>query len=237
VEVVSLKESAELRWIADDDDIVITEHEARRRDTLHLPHTATDAECEAAERRDGLQLPRTASDAECEAAEERRRRLQLTFAYCGNKAQGQGTTACFAAGGGHAPAVCGEVLDVAAGRPVYWKATVVELNGWFLLGAIGNAQPAGNSHQDPTNFGWASLNSVYIAGQYNGGHGGWITWQAGDVAVFKLEAQRLSMRVRRLGDQTFTMDTNGAQNLRIHVRLSGNPTRVQLSQAELQDMF
>ena len=80
---------------------------------------------------------------------------------------------------------------------------------------------------------------MYIAGQYNGGHGGWGGWQAGDVAVFKLEAQRLSMRVRRLGDQTFTMDTNGAQNLRVHVDLCSkfNPTRVQLSQAEPEDEF
>ena len=57
------------------------------------------------------------------------------------------------------------------------------------------------------------------------------------MAVFKLEAQRLSMRVRRLGDQTFTMDTNGAQNLRIHVNLAYYPTRVQLSQAEPEDEF
>ena len=79
---------------------------------------------------------------------------------------------------------------------------------------------------------------MFIAGQRNNGHGGWAgDWQAGDVAVFKLEAQRLSMRVRRLGDQTFTMDTNGAQNLRIHVLLYKNPTRVQLSRAEPQDEF
>ena len=87
-------------------------------------------------------------------------------------------------------------------------------------------------------FGWGGSNGVYTAGQYNKGHGGWNTsWQAGDVAVFKLEAQRLSMRVRRLGDQTFTIDTNGAQNLRIHVNLHSNPTRVQLSQAEPEDEF
>jgi hypothetical protein len=163
----------------------------------------------------------------------------LTFAYCSGKAQGQGTTACFHGGGGDAwsPAVCGEVLDVAAGRPVYWKATLVELNHWACLGVIGNAQPADDSFQDPTSCGWASSTQVYIAGQIKGGHGGWRTWQAGDVAVFKLEARRLSMRVRRLGDQTFTMDTNGAQNLRIHVNLYRNPTRVQLSQAEPEDEF
>jgi hypothetical protein len=45
------------------------------------------------------------------------------------------------------------------------------------------------------------------------------------------------VRVRRLGDQTFTMDTNGAQNLRVHVNLHNSPTRVQLSQAEPEDEF
>eukprot|EP01046_Picozoa_sp_COSAG06_P026707 COSAG06_NODE_2312_length_7100_cov_7.782609_10_plen_216_part_00 len=47
----------------------------QRRDTLHLPHTATDAECETAEtRRDMLRLPHTATNAECKAAllEERK---------------------------------------------------------------------------------------------------------------------------------------------------------------------
>ena len=57
------------------------------------------------------------------------------------------------------------------------------------------------------------------------------------MAVFKLEAQRLSMRVRRLGDRTFTMDTNGAQNLRILVHLTKQATRVQLSRAEPEDVF
>ena len=76
MEVVSLKESAESRWVADD-DIVITEHEAQRRDTLQLPYTATDAECAAAEERDGLHLPHTATDAQCEVAEQRRDNLHL----------------------------------------------------------------------------------------------------------------------------------------------------------------
>ena len=62
-------------------------------------------------------------------------------------------------------------------------------------------------------------------------------WQAGDVAVFKLEAHQLSMRVRRLGGQTFTMSTNGVQNLRVHINLYGNPTRVQLSRVEAHEEF
>jgi hypothetical protein len=133
--------------------------------------------------------------------------------------------------------VCGEVLDVAAGRPVYWKATVVEVIHYVLVGVIGNTQPADLSLNDPTCFGWRNSNQVWIAGKQTTGHGGWDTWQAGDVAVFKLEAQRLSMRVRRLGDQTFTMDTNGAQNLRIHVNVQNHQDHVQLSQVEPQDAF
>ena len=73
VEVVSLKEFAD-SWIAR--DVVITEREAQRRDTLHLPHSATDAQCEAAEeRRDTLQLPHSATDAQCEAVEWHRHTL------------------------------------------------------------------------------------------------------------------------------------------------------------------
>eukprot|EP01046_Picozoa_sp_COSAG06_P050127 COSAG06_NODE_7867_length_2347_cov_25.032918_2_plen_196_part_00 len=117
------------------------------------------------------------------------------------------------------------------------RPTVVEFKSYVLLGVIGNAQPADNSYSDPTCFGWSSDKQVFIAGRNTNGHGGWAGWQAGDVAVFKLEAQRLSMRVRRLGDRTFTMDTNGAQNLRIHVYLTKQPTRVQLSRAEPQDEF
>lgn len=50
--------------------------------------------------------------------------------------------------------------------------------------------------------------------------------------MFKLETHQLSLRVRRLEGQTFTLPTNGEQNLRIHVGLCQSPNRVQLSRAE-----
>ena len=65
MEVVSLKEFAESRWIADD-NVVVTEHEApprQRRRTLQLPYTATDAQCEVAEQWRRLQLPEPPSSA------------------------------------------------------------------------------------------------------------------------------------------------------------------------------
>ena len=101
-----------------------------------------------------------------------------------------------------------------------------------LVGVVGNAQPAGNS--DPTAFCWYGGNyNVWIAGKNTPGHGGWAKGNiaAGDVCVFKLEAHQLSLRVQRLGGQTFTVPTNGVQGLRVHACMNGK-NRVQLSRAE-----
>ena len=163
----------------------------------------------------------------------------LTFAHCSAGVAGQGTGAC-----AHSDnrfkmrfAVGGEALDPSAG-PVFWKATVVEFVTWIGLGVIANTRPNGDSSRnDPTNFMWASSNQAWIAGNLSGDAGGWANWKAGDVAVFKLEAQQLSMRVRRLGAQTFTMPTNGVQNLRVHVVLYSHPSRVQLSRVEAHEEY
>ena len=63
--------------------------------------------------------------------------------------------------------------------------------------------------------------------------GGWTNkhLQVGDVAVLKLEAHQLSLRVQRLGAQTFTVPTNGVPGLRVQVCMA-NKNRVQLSRAE-----
>ena len=54
------------------------------------------------------------------------------------------------------------------------KATVVELNYYVSIGAIGNAQAEGDSRNDPTAFGWfGGGGNVWIAGKCNPGHGGW----------------------------------------------------------------
>ena len=47
--------------------------------------------------------------------------------------------------------------------------------------------------------------------------------------MFKLEAHQLSLRVQRLGAQTFSMPTNGAPNLPV-LACMNSACRVQLSQ-------
>ena len=54
--------------------------------------------------------------------------------------------------------------------------------------------------------------------------------------IFKLEAHQLSLRVARLGAQTFTINTNGAQGLRTCV-CSLNPSRVEFSAAEVGEQY
>ena len=70
-----------------------------------------------------------------------------------------------------------------------------------------------------------------IAGKKCHDHGGWAAGNLnmGNVCVFKLEAHQLSLRVQRLGAQTFTVPTNGVRNRRAFYNRGGN--RVQLAQA------
>ena len=168
----------------------------------------------------------------------------LTFVHNHKYMLGQGTNICASnkrdATCRHA--VCGEALDTSAG-PVFWKVTLIESRPddvYVCLGVIANTQPdndGSQSRQDPTSFGWSNNRQVFIAGKNQSGHGGWQKWLGGDVVVFKLEKQQLSMRVKRLGDQTFTMPTNGVGNLHVHVWSYYTPTRVQLSQAEPQEEY
>ena len=102
------------------------------------------------------------------------------------------------------------------------KAFVPEASGGFVL------------PEAKTRASWKNKDTrVYIAGKDNRGHGGWAHGNiaAGDVCVFKLEAHQLSLRVQRLGGQTFTLPTNGAPGLRVLVSMY-KKTRVQLSRAE-----
>ena len=108
------------------------------------------------------------------------------------------------------------------------------------IGAIGNAQSKATSYNDPTAFGWAGgEGDVYIAGKNDPGHGGWNkeNLRAGDVAVLKLEAHQLSLRVQRLGEQTFTIPTEGQQDLRVWVWWYYSGNRVRLSAAEPHEEF
>ena len=155
----------------------------------------------------------------------------LKFDHCGEGVQRWGTDTCTGGGaGGWEPAAGGEPLDPSDG-PVYRKATLVECKS-LMLGVTGNAQVENNGYLDPPTFCWYSSGAhVHIAGKNTSGHGGWAAGspKKGDICVFKLEAHQLSLRVQRLGAQTFTVPTNGVRNRRAFYNRGGN--RVQLAQA------
>ena len=126
----------------------------------------------------------------------------LTFGYVTAGVQGQGTRACGACPNtSHRAAVGAEAIDISGGA-AYWKGTVTG-GGWTAIGVIGTAQPRDTSYSDATSFVWGGAvgQGVYVRGQCQPGHGGWPrhVWADGDVAVFKLTAQQLSVRVRRAG--------------------------------------
>ena len=159
----------------------------------------------------------------------------LKLGHCCEGVEGRGT-GTWSGGGANdlKPAVGAEPLDP-SDSPVYWKATIVEMGQYVALGVTGNAQPADQGYSDPTSFcWWGGANHIFIAGKNTSGHGDWAEGNivAGDVCVFKLEAYHPSLRVQRLGAQTFAMPTNGAQNLRVFASLYQASNRVQLAQAE-----
>ena len=157
----------------------------------------------------------------------------LTFGHCGAGVLGRGTDTCSGGdGGAFSSAVGAQPLDPSNG-PVLWKATILELSN-AMLGVTGNAQVGDAGYSDPTTFCWMNNGNIYTAGKTTSGQGGWVKGNlaAGDVCVFKLEAHQLSLRVQRLGAQTFTVPTNGVPNLRVFACLHSEGNRVQLSRAE-----
>ena len=128
-----------------------------------------------------------------------------------------------AAGGGHHFALA--TPGISAGV-VFWdiKMHQVVNNNWILMGVIANTAPIQNSYGDSTSYGWAgSTNQVYIGGKNNAGHGGWVGWQTGDEATFKLDCQArtLSVKHKRLG-KVFTIDGLPAgKTWHIHADLHG----------------
>ena len=157
----------------------------------------------------------------------------LRLGFCVGNAQGQGTaTFASTATAQNGTAVGGEPLDPSRGA-VFWKATVAQYQkGALMIGVIGNPRPAADSRYDPTCFGWdAGWDYSWAGGQYAQNQGGYTSFAQGDVLIFKLEARQLSLRVARLGAQTFTLSTNGVQGLRTCV-CSGCPSRVEFSAAQ-----
>ena len=148
--------------------------------------------------------------------------------------QGQGT-ATFVSKAQHqyCTAVGGEPLDTSRGA-VFWKATVAQHTPGqnLMIGVIGNPRPAAQSWSDRTHFSWdARDNTSWAGGQVAQKQGGYTSFAQGDVLIFKLEARQLSLRVARLGAQTFTLSTNGVQGLRTCVA-AAYPSRVEFSAAQ-----
>ena len=169
--------------------------------------------------------------------QQRQRQQALTKAlrlgFCVGKAQGQGTaTFVSTANCEWCTAVGGEPLDPSRGA-VFWKATVAQYQrDHLMIGVIGNPQPAADSRSDPTHFSWdAGYNYSWAGGQYAENQRGYTSFVQGDVLIFKLEARQLSLRVARLGAQTFTLSTNGVQGLRTCV-CAHFPSRVEFSAAQ-----
>jgi hypothetical protein len=160
----------------------------------------------------------------------------LRLGFCVGNAQGQGTATFVSpgpyGGGQYDTAVGGEPLDPSRGA-VFWKATVAQhQKGALVIGVVGNPRPGADSYLDPTHFSWDACGNGSVAGgQYATNQGGYTSFVQGDVLIFKLEARQLSLRVARLGAQTFTLSTNGVQGLRTCVS-AGSASRVEFSAAQ-----
>jgi hypothetical protein len=76
-----------------------------------------------------------------------------------------------------------------------WKITInkLENNRWIFMGLIGKTNAMENSYSDPTSFGWASSNQVYVAGTNENGSGGWAGFTEGECLHFCLEGVKLTM--------------------------------------------
>ena len=170
--------------------------------------------------------------------------LNLQFGFC-NSLTGMGTSTCekVDAPGGHTPAIGASPIVISGGGAVFWKATVdMATKGWVFLGIIAAAAPAaGTSYGDPTCYGWATNEQVYIRGANVGkstqAHEGWVDFRNGDVAIFKLQKESLSMRVKRFGGKVFTLATNGEQPFYIHANLHQVGTKVTLSTVSKGEEF
>jgi hypothetical protein len=161
----------------------------------------------------------------------------LCLGFCVGNAQGQGAATFVSTAQGWATAVGGEPLDPSRGA-VFWKATVAQCQQYHLMiGVIGNPQPAADSRSDPTCFRWdAGYHSSWAGGPVAQTQGGYTSFVQGDVLIFKLEARQLSLRVARLGAQTFTLNTNGEQGLRTCVA-AWSPRRVEFSAAQPEEEY
>jgi hypothetical protein len=110
-----------------------------------------------------------------------------------------------------------------------WKITInkLENNRWIFLGLIGKASGLQNSFFDPTCFGWASFNHVYIAGANQGAIGGWTGFTEGECLHFCLEGAKLTM-FSVTKNQRFVIDNVPAGDQFIHLNFHYFGTKVTL---------
>jgi hypothetical protein len=77
-----------------------------------------------------------------------------------------------------------------------WKITINKLQcpGCLFLGLIGKTSDLSNiSISDPTSFGWAYSNQVFVGGANHGAIGGWTGFTEGECLHFCLEGAKLTM--------------------------------------------
>jgi hypothetical protein len=94
---------------------------------------------------------------------------------------------------GHYFVACTQCL--VPGTQSSWKVTINILhdNGWLFLGLIGKTNATKSSYSDPTSFGWACSNQVYVAGANENGSGDWTGFTEGECLHFILDGAKLTM--------------------------------------------
>eukprot|EP00751_Fragilariopsis_kerguelensis_P045658 CAMPEP_0170984710 /NCGR_PEP_ID=MMETSP0736-20130129/5027_1 /TAXON_ID=186038 /ORGANISM="Fragilariopsis kerguelensis, Strain L26-C5" /LENGTH=290 /DNA_ID=CAMNT_0011408463 /DNA_START=1 /DNA_END=873 /DNA_ORIENTATION=+ len=87
---------------------------------------------------------------------------------------------------------CKPPLD-SSGEGSFWKVTFDTMNGWVLLGIIGNLGASHMSYADSTSYGWAGSSQVYHGGTDRSGDDGWTSFAQGECLYFHLKANKLTM--------------------------------------------
>jgi hypothetical protein len=110
-----------------------------------------------------------------------------------------------------------------------WKVTInkLENNRWLFLGLLGKTSGMQNSYFDPTSFGWACSNQVYIAGTKNDGTAGWTGFAEGECLHFCLDGAKLTM-FSVTKNQRFVIDKVPAGEQFIHFNFYNSGTTVTL---------
>lgn len=141
---------------------------------------------------------------------------------------GANTSSCFSgAAQAHVHAICKGILDPSK-NPACWQVTIEAMGQWVFLGIINAQVPSTHSYNDPSAIGWSCSGQAWVCGANTATQqAGWIGWQVGDVATFKLTSTHLSMRLRRTGDTVYTLaiPTNLGQPQPVHGHQSAADAR------------